>query len=73
MSEDQNQDSEEEDDYFTELDPDTKIRPTCDACGDSVKVVFHSGIPKYAKHCKECYAELRWGKIPKMKRGKRYL
>lgn len=39
-------------------------RPSCASCGDQVKIVHHRGIPKYAAHCKECYAELRWGKIP---------
>ena len=44
-------------------------RPKCEACGDPVKIVIHSGgHPMAAKHCKDCYAELRYGKIPKHKR-----
>jgi hypothetical protein len=49
---------------------DIKGRPGCDSCGDPVKIVFYDGVPHFAKHCKECFAELRYGKIPKL-RGKR--
>jgi len=54
---------------YRNVDPE-ETRPSCAACGDPVKVVHHSGIPKYAAHCRECYAELRWGKIP-VGRGRR--
>ena len=53
--------------------PDVKSvegRPECDACGDMVKLTFHNGVPTFAKHCKECFAELRYGKIPKFGRRK---
>ena len=53
------------------IDPD-KVRPVCLACGDPVKMVYHSGgIPKYAQHCRECYTELRWGKIPRASRHRK--
>ena len=55
-------------DSFKELENTTE-RPKCVACGDPVKVVIHSGgVPKAAQHCRECYAELHWGKIPKLKK-----
>jgi hypothetical protein len=59
------------DDYYREVEEGGK-RPGCISCGDSVKIVVHSGGKAMAaKHCKECYAELRYGKIPKYirKRG----
>lgn len=57
--------------YFKKLEGDMNARPTCTACGDPVKIVFHSGgVPMAAQHCKDCYAELRWGKVPKP-RGRR--
>ena len=60
---------EQEDDYlFVEIVEGQK-RSECVACGDPVKIVVHSGgKPMAALHCKECYAELRYGKFPKMRR-----
>jgi len=53
-----------ESDYqFVDIDQVDK-KPNCQACGDPVKIVFHDGKPRYAQHCHECYAELRWGKVP---------
>lgn len=52
-------------------DADVK-RPVCQACGDPVKIVFYSGTPKFAQHCKDCYGELRWGKVSQY-RGRRML
>ena len=49
-------------------------RPVCFSCGDPVRIVYHSGgIPMYAQHCRECYAELRWGKIPPANRRRKSL
>lgn len=60
---------EQEDDYqFSEIKEGSK-RAACTACGDPVKIVIHSGgKPMAAQHCKECYAELRYGKLPKIRR-----
>jgi hypothetical protein len=61
-----------EDDYkFNKVEEGAK-RPGCTSCGDPVKIVVHSGgVPMAAQHCKDCYAELRWGKIPKYSRRRR--
>ena len=45
-----------------------KGRPECESCGDPVKLIFHNGTPVFAQHCRECFAELKYGKIPKLKR-----
>ena len=64
---------DEEDSYeFVEVEEGAK-RPTCISCGDPAKIVIHSGgVPMAAQHCRECYAELRWGKIPKYRRRRRH-
>jgi hypothetical protein len=64
------EEGEEEEEYqFLEINVNSKRRPECQSCGDPVKIVFHSGgQPMMAQHCKECYAELRYGKVPKFKR-----
>jgi hypothetical protein len=63
------EDKEQENDYvFIEIEEGSK-RTSCVACGDPVKIVIHSGgKPMAAQHCKECYAELRYGKFPKLRR-----
>lgn len=51
----------------TPLDPSTTDpdkRPLCAACKDPVTVVFVNGQATFANYCRECWAELRWGKIP---------
>lgn len=72
MTEENGEQQESEDEYFfEELKVDAKKRPKCIACGDPVKIVIHSGgVPMAAQHCRECYAELRWGKIPKHRRSR---
>ena len=72
MTEENDDKSEPEDEYvFNELEEGAK-RPSCASCGDPVKIVIHSGgTPRAAQHCRECYAELRWGKIPKHRRSRR--
>ena len=58
---------QEEEYQFNEIDG--SKRPECISCGDPVKIVVHSGgVPMAAQHCKDCYAELKWGKIPKYNR-----
>lgn len=57
---------------FHDVEPDQE-HPVCMACGDPVKIIYHSGVPKYAQHCSECYAELRWGKVPAANRRRRPL
>ena len=58
-----------EDDYKFNKVGEGSERAQCAACGDPVKVIVHSGgVPMAAQHCKECYAELRWGKIPNGRR-----
>jgi len=65
--------SESEDEYIFNKVEDGK-RPKCISCGDPAKMVIHSGgVPMAAAHCKDCYAELRWGKIPKYKRRRNVL
>ena len=60
-------------DGYVYLDPEEQSgRPKCISCGDSVKAVYHSGQPMWAQHCRECFAELFHGKIPKFK-GRRIL
>lgn len=73
MSAENERDLEENDEYkFDKIDEGSR-RPECVSCGDPVKIIVHSGgTPMAAQHCKECYAELRWGKIPKT-RGRRRL
>ena len=70
---DKKQESEEE--YkFQKLEEGQTKRPECISCGDPVKVVIHSGgLPMLAQHCRDCYAELRWGKIPRSSRRRRGL
>jgi len=59
---------------FEKIDPENKNHPSCSACGDPVRVVYHSGgIPMYAQHCHECYAEIRYGKIPPAPRRRKAL
>lgn len=48
-----------------------KTRPDCRSCGDPVKTVYFNGTPKYAQHCHECFAEVRYGKIPAAPRRRR--
>jgi len=50
---------------YREFDEVPAGRPDCRSCGDPVKVVYYSGRPRYAQHCRECYAELKHGKIPR--------
>lgn len=59
---------QEEEYQFDEVEEGSS-RPECVSCGDPVKIIVHSGgVPMAAQHCKDCYAELRWGKIPKYNR-----
>lgn len=59
---------------WNKLKDGSKIRPLCVACGDPVKVIIHSGgVPMAAQHCKDCYDELRWGKIPMSNRKRKVL
>ena len=72
MAEENDAQAEPEDDYKFGKVEDGSKRPSCVACGDPVKIVIHSGgVPMAAKHCKDCYAELRWGKVPKYSRRRR--
>ena len=72
MTEENGNQIESEDEYHFEKLEEGSKRPECVSCGDPVKIVVHSGgVPLAAKHCKECYAELRWGKIPKYRRSRR--
>lgn len=69
---DGNQYSEEDGYVLSKLDEE-KGRPRCISCGDPVKIIIHSGgVPLAAQHCRECYAELRWNKIPKIKKRRPY-
>jgi hypothetical protein len=70
MTEENGKQAGSEDEYtFDKLEEGSKDRPKCVSCGDPVKLVVHSGgHVMAAQHCKECYAELRWGKIPKYRR-----
>jgi hypothetical protein len=72
VAEENGDQQESEDEYkFDKLEEGSK-RPSCSACGDPVKIIVHSGgTPMAAQHCRECYAELRWGKIPKHRRSRR--
>ena len=69
MSSDQPKASKnEKSDQYAYFDPDEcSGRPKCISCSDPVKVVHHSGKPMFARHCRDCYAELMHGVIPKMK------
>lgn len=68
------EESNEPEYVFKALDEDVKERPKCAACGDPVKIVMHSGgKPMAAQHCRECYAELRNGKIPKYNQRRKRL
>lgn len=55
---------------FQEINYETTARPKCISCGDLVKTIHYDGIPKYARHCGDCYAELMYGKIYKGGRKK---
>lgn len=69
MSEENGEHAESEDEYKYEKLDEGSTRPSCISCGDPVKIVVHSGgVPMAAAHCKDCYAELKWGKIPKYQR-----
>ena len=73
MSENENgEQPTEEDSYpFSRIEEGAQ-RPKCISCGDPAKIVFHSGgVPMAAEHCREYYAELRFGKIPKYRRKRR--
>ena len=65
----------QEDEYsFVEIEEGATKRAECISCGDPVKIVVHSGGKAMAaQHCKDCYAELRWGKIPRASRRRRSL
>lgn len=65
MAEENDEQEKSEDEYKFEKIEEGSKRPACVACGDPVKIIVHSGgVPMAAQHCKDCYAELRWGKIP---------
>jgi nitrate reductase beta subunit len=70
-SSEQPETSKSAEDGYVYLDPsEHRGRPGCISCGDPVKAVHHSGKPMLARHCRECFAELFHGKIPKP-RGRR--
>lgn len=73
VSPEQPETSKDVEDGYVYLDPDKqKERPSCISCGDPVRMVNHTGKMMLARHCRECYAELFHGKIPRL-RGNRIL
>lgn len=68
-------DEQEIDGYkWKKLEEGSTTRPSCVSCGEPVKMIVHSGgVPMAAQHCKDCYAELRWGRVPKEGRRRRML